>query len=70
MTPIFGKGVVFDASPSAADAAQLRAARRQMKNHARTIGQEVRRAIETGRRGEIDLLDFFAELTIYTRRRA
>jgi sterol 14-demethylase len=38
-----------------------------MKSHAATIEREVRRAIENwGETGEIDLLDFFAELTIYT----
>jgi len=39
----------------------------QMKGHATTIEREVHRMIENwGEEGEIDLLDFFAELTIYT----
>lgn len=39
----------------------------QMKGHAATIENEVRRMIENwGDAGEIDLLEFFAELTIYT----
>jgi sterol 14alpha-demethylase len=39
----------------------------QMKGHATTIEHEVRRMIaDWGEEGEIDLLDFFAELTIYT----
>ncbi len=40
----------------------------QMKGHAATIENEVRRMIENwgGDEGEIDLLEFFAELTIYT----
>jgi sterol 14-demethylase len=38
-----------------------------MKGHATTIEREVHRMIENwGDEGEIDLLDFFAELTIYT----
>lgn len=38
-----------------------------MKGHAATISNEVRRMMESlGDEGEIDLLDFFSELTIYT----
>jgi sterol 14-demethylase len=38
-----------------------------MKSHAATIERDVRRAIENwGDTGDIDLLDFFSELTIYT----
>lgn len=38
-----------------------------MRGHAETISREVNRMIERwGDEGEIDLLDFFAELTIYT----
>jgi sterol 14alpha-demethylase len=69
MTPIFGKGVVFDASPERRKEMLHNAALRgeQMKGHATTIEHEVRRMIaEWGEQGEIDLLDFFAELTIYT----
>ena len=69
MTPIFGKGVVFDADPERRKEMLHNAALRgeQMKGHATTIENEVRRMIaEWGDAGEIDLLDFFAELTIYT----
>jgi sterol 14-demethylase len=39
----------------------------QMKGHATTIEREVRGMIaDWGTEGEVDLLDFFAELTIYT----
>ncbi|MBV9352406.1 MAG: cytochrome P450 [Mycobacterium sp.] len=69
MTPIFGKGVVFDASPERRKEMLHNSALRgeHMKSHAVTIEREVRRMIENwGQTGEIDLLDFFAELTIYT----
>ena len=69
MTPIFGKGVVFDADPERRREMLHNAALRgeQMKGHATTIEGEVRRMIAGwGDQGEIDLLDFFAELTIYT----
>ena len=69
MTPIFGKGVVFDASPERRREMLHNSALRgdHMKSHAATIEREVRRMIENwGQTGEIDLLDFFAELTIYT----
>ncbi len=69
MTPIFGKGVVFDASPERRKEMLHNSALRgdHMKSHAATIEREVRRAIEDwGDTGEIELLDFFSELTIYT----
>lgn len=69
MTPIFGKGVVFDASPERRREMLHNSALRgeHMKSHAVTIEREVHRMIENwGEEGEIDLLDFFAELTIYT----
>ena len=69
MTPIFGKGVVFDASPERRKEMLHNSALRgdHMKSHAATIEREVRRMIaDWGPDGEIDLLDFFAELTIYT----
>ena len=69
MTPIFGKGVVFDASPERRKEMLHNSALRgdHMKSHATTIEREVRRMIENwGESGEIDLLDFFGELTIYT----
>ena len=69
MMPIFGKGVVFDASPERRKEMLHNSALRgeHMKGHAVTIEREVHRMIENwGETGEIDLLDFFAELTIYT----
>lgn len=69
MTPIFGRGVVFDTDPERRKEMLHNAALRgeQMKGHAGTIEHEVRRMIaDWGDQGEIDLLDFFAELTIYT----
>ena len=69
MTPIFGQGVVFDASPERRKEMLHNSALRgdHMKSHAATIEREVRRMIQNwGDEGEIDLLDFFSELTIYT----
>jgi sterol 14-demethylase len=69
MTPIFGKGVNFDASPERRkEMLHTRALRGEhMKGHAATIAAEVNRMIAGwGEEGDIDLLDFFAELTIYT----
>jgi sterol 14-demethylase len=69
MTPIFGKGVVFDASPERRAEMLHNSALRgeHMKGHAATIENEVRKMIaDWGDEGEIELLDFFAELTIYT----
>ncbi len=69
MTPIFGKGVVFDASPERRREMLHNSVLRgeHMKSHASTIENEVRRMTAGwGDEGEIDLLDFFAELTIYT----
>lgn len=69
MTPVFGEGVVFDGTPEQ----RKQALRNQsltakfMEGHAETIASETRRMMEKlGDEGEIDLLDFFAELTIYT----
>ncbi|MGW5381991.1 cytochrome P450 [Nocardia sp. NPDC003963] len=69
MKPIFGEGVVFDASPERRKEMLHNSALRgdQMRGHAATIEKEVDRMLATwGDEGEIDLLDFFAELTIYT----
>jgi sterol 14-demethylase len=69
MTPVFGKGVVFDATPEQRKQALRNQSLRAefMKGHAETISREVRRMLEKlGDEGEIDLLDFFAELTMYT----
>lgn len=69
MTPIFGTGVVFDASPERRKEMLHNSALRgdHMKSHARTIEREVRGMLENwSDSGEIDLLEFFSELTIYT----
>ncbi|MFD0363849.1 cytochrome P450 [Nocardia sp. GCM10030253] len=69
MKPIFGEGVVFDASPERRKEMLHNQALRgeQMRGHAATIEREVERMLaRLGDSGEIDLLDFFAELTIYT----
>ena len=70
MTPIFGKGVVFDAAPERRkEMLQNQALRgEQMRGHAdddRGRGAS-RMVADWGDEGEIDLLDWFAELTIYT----
>ncbi|MCU1369075.1 MAG: cytochrome monooxygenase [Ilumatobacteraceae bacterium] len=69
MTPIFGEGVVFDASPERRREQLHNMALRdkQMRGHAETIQREVDEMVARwGDRGEIDLLDWFSELTIYT----
>lgn len=69
MKPIFGEGVVFDADPERRKEMLHNSALRaeQMRGHAGTIENEVNRMPASwGEEGEIDLLDFFAELTIYT----
>jgi sterol 14alpha-demethylase len=69
MTPIFGKGVVFDASPEERQQMLKNQALRgdMMRGHAATIEAEITRMVaDWGDEGEIDLLDWFAELTIYT----
>ncbi|MGW3960535.1 cytochrome P450 [Amycolatopsis sp. NPDC005003] len=69
MKPIFGEGVVFDAPPERRKEMLHNQALRgeHMKGHAKTISREIDRMVAGwGDAGEIDLLDFFAELTIYT----
>src|SRR3546814_11534528 len=69
MTPIFGKGVVFDASPEERQQMLKNQALRgdMMRGHARTIEAEIRRMVaDWGDEGDVDLLDFFAELNLYT----
>ncbi|WP_086847624.1 cytochrome P450 [Amycolatopsis kentuckyensis] len=69
MKPIFGDGVVFDASPERRREMLHNQALRgeHMKLHATTISREIDRMVAGwGEAGEIDLLEFFAELTIYT----
>jgi sterol 14-demethylase len=71
MTPVFGEGVVFDAPPERLNE-QLRilmpALRdRNMRTYAEIFAEEVDRMVAGWRElGEIDLLDFTAELTTYT----
>ena len=69
MTPVFGEGVVFDASPERRREMLHNQALRDkfMRGHAATIAREVTEMVaDWGDEGEIDLLDWFAELTIYT----
>jgi sterol 14-demethylase len=69
MTPIFGKGVVFDAPPERRREMLHNQALRDkfMRGHAATIATEVEQMVAGwGDEGDIDLLDWFAELTIYT----
>ena len=69
MTPIFGEGVVFDAPPERRREMLHNQALRDkfMRGHAETIHREVDEMVARwGDEGEIDLLDWFAELTIYT----
>jgi sterol 14-demethylase len=70
MTPIFGEGVVFDAPPGRRREMLHNQALRDkfMRGHAATIATEVEGMVAdwSADGGEIDLLDWFAELTIYT----
>ncbi len=69
LTPIFGEGVVFDAPPERRREMLHNQALRDkfMRGHAATIADEVEAMVSTwSGGGTIDLLDFFAELTIYT----
>lgn len=69
MTPIFGTGVVFDAPPERRREMLHNQALRDkfMRGHAATIAGEVQSMVGTwDEEGAVDLLDFFAELTIYT----
>ncbi len=69
MTPIFGEGVVFDAPPERRREMLHNQALRDkfMRGHAATIAVEVDDMVaKWSDAGEIDLLDWFAELTIYT----
>ncbi|HLM97535.1 MAG TPA: cytochrome P450 [Acidimicrobiales bacterium] len=73
MTPIFGEGVVFDAPPERRREMLHNQALRDkfMRGHASTIADEVEAMVKPwsespSQEGTIDLLDWFAELTIYT----
>ncbi|NOR79669.1 MAG: cytochrome P450 [Methyloprofundus sp.] len=71
MTPIFGKGVVFDAPPHIKDQ-QLKMLMpvlrdKPMRTYSKIIVQEVEEAVKDwGESGEVDLLEFMKQLTIYT----
>jgi len=71
MTPIFGKGVVFDAPPRIKDQ-QLKMLMpvlrdKPMRTYSKVIVQEVEEAVKDwGESGEVDLLEFMKQLTIYT----
>jgi sterol 14-demethylase len=69
MKPIFGPGVVFDAGvEQRKQAIKNRSLRDEfMRGHAEGIAAETARMVAGfGASGEVDLLDFFSELTIYT----
>ena len=69
MTPVFGEGVVFDASPERRREMLHNQALRDkfMRGHAATIAAEVERMVaDWDDEGEFDMLDWFAELFIYT----
>jgi sterol 14-demethylase len=69
MTPVFGEGVVFDASPEERRRALHNQSLRDkfMRGHAATITREIERMLaDWDDEGTIDLLDFTAELFIYT----
>src|SRR2546423_10276028 len=69
MTPIFGKGVIFDAPPERRQEMLHNQALKDkhMRLHAQKIADEVVDMVASwDAEGGIDLLDFFAELTIYT----
>src|ERR1035441_3746781 len=69
MTPVFGEGVIFDASPERRREMLHNQALRDkfMRGHAATIADEVERMVAGwDDEGDIDLLDWLAELTIYT----
>ena len=69
MTPVFGEGVIFDATPEERRRMLHNQSLRDkfMRGHAETISAEVTRMVEQwDDEGEIDLLDWFAELFIYT----
>ena len=69
MKPIFGPGVVFDTPPERRREMLHNQALKDsfMRGHASKIQHEVEQMVARGGdAGDIDLLDWFAELTIYT----
>jgi len=71
MVPVFGKDVVYDASPERMheQMGMLRPALqdKRMRTYGEIVAEETRRMVsDWGERGEIDLVDFCAKLTNYT----
>ena len=69
MTPIFGRGVLFDATPEQRKQGLRNQSLRDsfMRGHAEVIAAETQRMMaKLGDEGAVDLLDFFSELTLYT----
>ena len=69
MKPVFGEGVIFDATPEERSRMLHNQSLRDkfMRGHAETIQAEVEAMLaEWDDEGEIDLLEWFAELFIYT----
>ena len=71
MTPVFGKDVVYDASPErmGEQLGMLRPALqdKRMRTYGEIVAEETRRAVAPwGERGELDLVEFCATLTNFT----
>jgi sterol 14-demethylase len=71
MVPVFGKDVVYDATPErmGEQLGMLRPALqdKRMRTYGEIVARETRRAVAGwGERGEIDLVDFTAQLTNFT----
>ncbi len=69
MKPIFGAGVVFDATPEQRKQALRNQSLRDkmMRGHSETVSAETERMVsDWAAQGTLDALDFFSELTIYT----
>lgn len=71
MTPVFGEGIVYDASPErmAEQLGMIRPALqdKRMRTYGEIVAEETRRAVAGwGERGEIDLVEFCAKLTNFT----
>ena len=69
MKPVFGEGIIFDASPERRREMLHNQSLRDkyMRGHAEKITREIERmVVDWGDEGEIDLLDWTAELFIYT----
>jgi sterol 14-demethylase len=71
MTPVFGKGIVYDASPDRMDQQlkMLLSALRdgRMRSYGAAILEEIERATaEWGDEGVVDLVPFFRHLTMFT----